>query len=326
MQASAWTTQPFSTRPAPPAALFFAKTFSYTSDMLNKVLGGAVGLAGTATVSFFVAWLQSPPNTSAYTFFEFAFPISLGLAIAATIGWFATRRHQDASSSPIQSAAIVGSDNASLVNPTAVHQTGNINVGTINVQSPTGGPPPHPIPILDFSDPISDDIAIVDQAGHPHSYVRIWRVELRNLVEGTEATDVEVALSESVPPVSTFPVDLHRFHDDNSPYAKRHNLRHNAPIIFDVIAKRHDALEFYLWRSDLPRPQYTYIYPLSLAEHLALFANDHAIIVLRAAAAAPVRTKERAYGISIDDDGELLMEPLALVPLSFLTQPSNTDS
>ena len=309
--------------------LFIALGFFYTNPMFHKAFGAVASLASATAVSFFIALLQSRPNTVAATWFQIGIAASLVLAITAALGWFATRTPQHPSPTVMPAAAIVASDNASLVNPTAVHQSANINVGTINIQ-PSATPDLHvpPVAILDFSDPIPDDsVAIVDEQSNPHTYVRIWRVELRNLVEGTEATNVEVAIAESIPPLSTFPVELHRFHDDNPPYAQRHNLRHNAPITFDVIAKQHDAAEFFLWRSDLPRPRYTYIYHLSPVEREALFGNNQqAIIVLRAAATAPVGTKERAYGICIDEHGELLMEPLVVIPSSLLANPSNSSA
>jgi len=184
----------------------------------------------------------------------------------------------------------------------------------MNIHPPSeiGSQVPPPVPVLDFSDPIPDDnVAIVDAQFNPHTSVRMWRVELRNLVEGTEATDVEVAIARSIPPLGTFPVDLHKFHDDNAPYAQRHNVRHNAPITFDVIAKDRQADEFFLWRSDLPRPQYTFIYHLSRAERDTLFAGGQgATLVLHAAGNAPVKTKEKAYRIFIDPTGAFVMETI----------------
>ena len=203
-------------------------------------------------------------------------------------------------------------DGAAISQTTGQHGN-NLNVGTIIVNPPfESGNETRAVPVLEFSDPVPDDkVGIVDQQGIQHTAVRIWRVELRNMVEGTEATDVEVVIARSIPPLATFPVDLHKFHDDNAPYTQCHNVRHNAPITFDVIAKDHRADEFYLWRSDLQQPRYTYIYLLSTAERATLLGgirDDGAILILRAAGNAPLKTKEKAYRLFIDSAGQFIME------------------
>jgi hypothetical protein len=171
-------------------------------------------------------------------------------------------------------------------------------------------------PILEFGEPASDDeVAIVDEQNRPITSVRMWRVELRNVAEGTEASDVEVTLARSSPPLSVLPVDIHRFHDDNPPFTNRHEVRHDAPIIFDVIAKDHAADEFFLWRSDLPSPHYRFIYPLSPPERDTVLAALHSggmTLTLRASGKLPLKTVEQQYRIYLDDQRRFMMEALSI--------------
>ena len=166
--------------------------------------------------------------------------------------------------------------------------------------------------VLEFSAPMCDDnVAIVDELNRPHTSVRLWRVELLNTVPDTEAVEVEVTSAGSLPRLPVLPVDLHRFHDDNPPFARRHDVRNKAPILFDVIAKHRDAEEFYLWRSDLPAPHYRFIYHLSAPEKgiiLPSLHGDGLILKLRASANAPVRTVEQSYRLFLDGGNGLVMQ------------------
>ena len=279
--------------------------------MLNKVLGGIAGVAFSAAAAFIVGALQSEGDLSKMLWLGFV--ISLVIAVAAAAAWLVTGRDRSDAGvkTTVDHGGIANAQSASTISQTASPHGTNINIATIYFHLPgETDSQPTSIPILDFSDPLADDqVAIVDAQFRPHTMVRIWRVELRNLTEGTEATDVEVVIARSIPPLATFPVDLHKFHDDNAPYAQHHTVRHNAPITFDVIAKHQHADEFFLWRSDLPHPPYTFIYQLSPPERATLFAKEEgAVLVLRAAGNAPVKTKEKAYRVFVNTTGEFIME------------------
>jgi hypothetical protein len=148
--------------------------------------------------------------------------------------------------------------------------------------------------------------------GRPIVTVTLYRVPLSNTVPGTKAINVSIHLEESAPPLNVLPVNIHRCHDDDRPYTKKHEVRHGEPIILDVIAKQSDADEFFLWRSDLPEGN-AYIYPLSPPERDAIvpaLRGEGMIVTLRAVPDPPATFSEQSYKVLIDPTNKFSMERL----------------
>ena len=171
---------------------------------------------------------------------------------------------------------------------------------------------PPPEAVLEFSAPEPQVVHLVDtQTGFDRGSVRLWRVTVTNRIEGTCAQQTTIRLAKSEPPIPVFPVDLHRYHNDERPYDKKHDIRYGEPVTVDVIGKDVKVDRFYLWRSDLPPHYGDYIYPLSDSEKKIVFdalLEDGMVITLRAVPDVPAKFVEQSYRVFRAGDGELAME------------------
>jgi hypothetical protein len=171
------------------------------------------------------------------------------------------------------------------------------------------------IPKLEFGDPLAETIGIYRDGGNLVANARIWRVPLRNTVDGSKATNVTPQLARSSPVLPVLPVGIHQYHDDNAPYKCRHEIRYGEPIFLDVIAKVVGADEFVLWRCDLPQPQYSYIYHMSGPEKaivLPAVRGPGLTLTLAAVPDPPAKFVEQSYRVFLDRDGQLQMQKLPL--------------
>lgn len=134
--------------------------------------------------------------------------------------------------------------------------------------------------------------------------VLLWRIALKNVVDGTKACNVRVLLAESTPPLQVLPIDLHEKHDDTSPWRQFRDIRHGEPVIFDVVGKA-EPDELFFWRSDLSA---TYVYQVSHTERQIIdeeLKTSGITITLRAIADPPVKVAEQEYRLVIDGTGQL---------------------
>lgn len=169
------------------------------------------------------------------------------------------------------------------------------------------------VSVLEFGEPFSETIGIYRDGVTLVARALIWRVPLRNVVEGSKATNVTPQLARSTPVLPVLPVGLHQYHDDNAPYRCTHDIRHGEPIFLDVIAKIVDADEFVLWRCDLPQPQYSFIYQMSGPEKavvLPAIRGSGLILTLSAVPDPPAKFAEQSYRVFLDSRGEFRMTKL----------------
>jgi hypothetical protein len=224
----------------------------------------------------------------------------------------------------LRAAALCGTTPPATTPLTKADGSGVGNTGAITSHAQTGGQTanviynvnqpqaPPALPEVHFGDPSPSRETIYDPMGRPIVTVTLYRVPLSNTVPGTKAINVSIHLEESAPPLNVLPVNIHRCHDDDRPYTKKHEVRHGEPIILDVIAKQSDADEFFLWRSDLPEGN-AYIYPLSPPERDAIvpaLRGEGMIVTLRAVPDPPATFSEQSYKVLIDPTNKFSMERL----------------
>lgn len=171
---------------------------------------------------------------------------------------------------------------------------------------------PPPEAVLEFGEPEQQVVHLIDtRTGLDRGRVLLWRVTVTNRIEGTCARQTTIRLAKSEPTIPVLPVDLHRYHNDERPYDKRHDIRYGEPVTVDVIGKDVKVDRFFLWRSDLPSHYGDYIYPLSDSEKRIVFdalLEDGIVITLRAVPDLPAKFVEQSYRVFRAGDGQLAME------------------
>lgn len=181
------------------------------------------------------------------------------------------------------------------------------------------------VPTLELGEPQSEVVGLYNkETGSSRGDVRIWRIPVTNVAEKTCAERTTIRLVKSEPPLPVLPVDLHRYHDDERPFDKRHDIRHGEPVIVDVIGRDVKMDRFYLWRSDLPAHYADYIYPLSDSEKQIVFdalLKDGMVITLRAVPDVPAKFVERSYRVFRGSNGQLAMETVKLARPDLVAVP-----
>jgi len=101
------------------------------------------------------------------------------------------------------------------------------------------------LPVLQMLGPYSR-ISEVDTDQLP-----LWYVVVENTQPGSVARNVRVRMDRPDPQIiMSFPVDLHRMHDNDKPFKKVHDIRYGEPETFDLFACGLNADNYYLYRAD----------------------------------------------------------------------------
>lgn len=80
----------------------------------------------------------------------------------------------------------------------------------------------------------------------------LWSIIVENTQPGSVARSVRVRMDHPEPQiVMSFPIDLHRMHDNDKPFTKAHDVRYGEPITFDLFAcGQLNPDQYYLYRAD----------------------------------------------------------------------------
>lgn len=103
------------------------------------------------------------------------------------------------------------------------------------------------VPVLLIDGPFHRLAAVDTVQGIPLAFVRV-----RNTTPDTVARNVVVQINDPEPAIPmSFPITLHRMHDNDKPFQKAHDLRYGESVTFDVIAcGQIEPDMFYIYRAD----------------------------------------------------------------------------
>lgn len=171
----------------------------------------------------------------------------------------------------------------------------------------------HDGPVLALSDPylVEDQTAKVvsDNGDRLHvEMISLWRIDLTNEVEGTEATEVRITV-DSEPKLSLLPVKLHEKHDNNPPYREIHRVAYREQKFFDLLGRDSASGMILVYRAD--SGDEFYVWQLPSEETASQLARDGIKFKVEAFGAAPTKAVERWFMAKADPSGsKLFLTPI----------------
>lgn len=154
---------------------------------------------------------------------------------------------------------------------------------------------------LHLSDPIAGRIAeqvftrMVDGSGTMLD-MYFWKVELSNKQVNSEAKNVRVQLVCSKPHLDFLPVDLHKTHNNSSPYTTMHNVVYGDRVKFDVASIDGRNAMLVISRSDIA----DFACQVD-CEVNAINLKDGLLLKLSAYGSPPIINTSKWYKAYIDD-------------------------
>ena len=139
--------------------------------------------------------------------------------------------------------------------------------------------------------------------------INLWRISVTNNTEGTEALEVRVKV-EAEPPISPFPVTLHRMNDNHDPYAQTHRLACGEPFTFDFLGYGVSALLGYgpkvllIYRAD--SGSRLIAFPIPEDETAARLSGDGIKFKVSVFVEPPARSTMRSFLVKSVPDGSTL--------------------